>query len=101
MLMLPIELVPAEKTVNKQRALISRRDRIVFLALGLIGSFTWFGFLLDQSSDIGAGFLPNKFFKKMADYYYCQSKNAKRPRALQTLIKNFQLFTLNEKIIKS
>ena len=50
------------KTIRSEGSL-SKRDRIVFLVLGLVGLFTWSGLLLGPSLAIVAGILPNKFFK--------------------------------------
>ena len=43
---------------------LSKRDRGVFVVLGLVGVFTWSGLLLGPSLAIIAGILPNRFFKK-------------------------------------
>jgi len=51
------------KTVRVEGSL-SKRDRFVFLVLGLVGLFTWSGLLLGPSLSIVAGILPNRFLKK-------------------------------------
>ena len=43
---------------------LSIMDRVVFIALGLIGFFTWSGLLLGPSMTILAGIFPNRFFAK-------------------------------------
>jgi hypothetical protein len=52
-----------KQTIRSERSL-SKRERIVFLVLGLVGLFTWSGLLIGPSLALVAGILPNKFFKK-------------------------------------
>jgi len=44
---------------------MSKRDRFVFVVLGLVGMFTWSGLLVGPSLAIVAGILPNRFLKKL------------------------------------
>ncbi len=62
---LPLVLgyVLLRKTMRVQGR-ISRRDRIAFLVLGLVGLFTWSGLLLGPSLAIVAGILPSKSLKE-------------------------------------
>ncbi len=61
---LPLVLgyVLLRKTIRGEGSL-SKRDRISFLVLGLVGLFTWSGLLLGPSLAIVAGILPNRFLR--------------------------------------
>ena len=43
---------------------LSKRDRVVFLVLGLAGLFTWSGLLFGPSLAIVASIFPNRFFER-------------------------------------
>jgi len=62
---LPLVLgfVLLRKTIRAEGRL-SKKDRGIFVILGLVGLFTWSGLLLGPVLAIVAGILPNRFLKK-------------------------------------
>lgn len=62
---LPLSLgfILLKKTIRVKGEL-SKKDRVVFLILGVVGLFTWSGLLLGPSLAMVAGILPNNFLKK-------------------------------------
>lgn len=43
---------------------LSKKDRVIFLILGLLGLFTWSGLLLGPLLVLVVGFVPNRFLRK-------------------------------------
>lgn len=60
---LVLGLVLLRKAV-KIRERLSIKDRVIFIALGLLGLFTWSGLILGPSLAIMAGLLPNRLLKE-------------------------------------
>ena len=81
------------KTIQTKGQL-SKRDRVVFVVLGLVGLFAWSGLLLGPSLAIVAGILPNRFFKKTSF-----QKNSEKKVDRKRLSQRFSFLNLirNEK----